>query len=139
MNNGMSTHQQQRNRYTYFDYKRRIVGDGVTTVPLDLELCPIRKIKTDNPKGDIRNYRLDGSGWQSFQDWYGSRSTPIQVVTSVEIHGVKCPLMVDTGDRPMVVGIGNTPEHIDTEDTFIEVDNEYSVMNAFDFLLSLLW
>ena len=42
-NNGISTYQQTRNGFSYFYCKRRVLHDGVSTVPLDLELCPVRK------------------------------------------------------------------------------------------------
>jgi hypothetical protein len=39
--NGISTYDQKRNGFSYFYCKRKVLADGVTTVPLDLELCPI--------------------------------------------------------------------------------------------------
>ncbi|CAC5391245.1 unnamed protein product [Mytilus coruscus] len=40
-NNVISTYQQSRNGFSYFYCKRRVMADGVSTVPLDLEMCPI--------------------------------------------------------------------------------------------------
>jgi len=42
-NNGISTYEQTKNGFSYFYCKRRVLDDGVSTVPLDLELCPIKK------------------------------------------------------------------------------------------------
>ena len=42
-NNGISTYEQYRNGFSYFYCKRRVLDDGVSTVPLDLELTPVRK------------------------------------------------------------------------------------------------
>lgn len=39
---GVETYEQKRNGFTYFYCKRKVLPDGVTTVPLDLELCPVR-------------------------------------------------------------------------------------------------
>lgn len=41
--NGIATYEQTRNGFSYFYCKRRVLDDEVSTVPLDLELCPIRK------------------------------------------------------------------------------------------------
>jgi hypothetical protein len=46
-NNGIATYQQKRNGFSYFYCKRRVLDDGVFTVPLDLELCPIKKEPMD--------------------------------------------------------------------------------------------
>jgi hypothetical protein len=46
-NNGIATYQQKRNGFAYFYCKRRVLDDGVSTVPLDLELCPIKKEPMD--------------------------------------------------------------------------------------------
>ena len=51
-NNGISTYEQIRNGFSNCYCKRRVLDDGVSTVPLDLELCPIRKgepMNEDNP------------------------------------------------------------------------------------------
>ena len=42
-NNGIATYQQRRNGFSCFYCKRRFLDDGVSTVPLDIELCPIKK------------------------------------------------------------------------------------------------
>jgi hypothetical protein len=49
-NNGIATYQQRRNGFSYFYCKRRVLDDGVSTVPLDLELCPIKKEPMDEEK-----------------------------------------------------------------------------------------
>ena len=41
--NTVYTYQQQRSVFSYFYCKRRVLDDGRTTVPLDLELCPQSK------------------------------------------------------------------------------------------------
>ena len=46
-NNGIATYQQERNGFSYFYCKRRVLDDGVCTVPLDLEMCPIKKESMD--------------------------------------------------------------------------------------------
>jgi len=46
-NNGIVTYQQKRNGFSYFYCKRRVLDDGVSTVPLDLELCPMKKEPMD--------------------------------------------------------------------------------------------
>lgn len=40
-NNGIATYEQTRNGFSYFYCKRKILSDGVSSVPLDLELCPV--------------------------------------------------------------------------------------------------
>jgi hypothetical protein len=37
----------EKNGFSYFYCKRRVLDDGVCTVPLDLELCPIKKESMD--------------------------------------------------------------------------------------------
>lgn len=41
--NGISTYKQSRKGFSYFYCKRRLLNDGVSIVPLDIELCPIKK------------------------------------------------------------------------------------------------
>ena len=43
----IATYQQKRNGFSYFYCKRRDLDDGVSTVPLDLELWPIKKEPMD--------------------------------------------------------------------------------------------
>ncbi|XP_071137847.1 uncharacterized protein [Mytilus edulis] len=40
-NNGIATYEQTRNGFSYFYCKRKLLSDGVSSVPLDLELCPV--------------------------------------------------------------------------------------------------
>ena len=46
-NNGIATYQQRRNGLSYFYCKKRVLDDDVSTAPLDLELCPIKKEPMD--------------------------------------------------------------------------------------------
>ena len=52
-NNGISTYQQTRNGFSYFYCKRRVLHDGVSTVPLDLELCPVRKYPREETQMEV--------------------------------------------------------------------------------------
>ncbi len=38
--NGICTYRQERTGFSYFYCKRRVLDDGIHTVPLDIELCP---------------------------------------------------------------------------------------------------
>jgi hypothetical protein len=42
-NNTVYTYTQERSGFSYFYCKRRVLDDGRTTVPLDLELCPSKE------------------------------------------------------------------------------------------------
>ncbi len=42
-NNGIYTYEQTRCGFSYFYCKRRVLDDGIHTVPLDLVMCPVRK------------------------------------------------------------------------------------------------
>lgn len=44
-NNSICTYRQVRNGFTYFYCKRKVLGDGISTEPLDLELCPLKSKK----------------------------------------------------------------------------------------------
>ena len=44
-NNKICTYRQKRNGFTYFYCKRKILSDGISTEPLDVELCPIKPTK----------------------------------------------------------------------------------------------
>ena len=44
-NNSVCTYRQKRNGFTYFYCKRKVLSDGSTTEPLDLELCPLKAKK----------------------------------------------------------------------------------------------
>lgn len=44
-NNSMYTYRQIRNGLTYFYCKRKVLNDGVSTEPLDFELCPVKSKK----------------------------------------------------------------------------------------------
>lgn len=41
-NNEICTYRQVRNGFTYFYCKRRVLSDGISTGPLDVELCPVK-------------------------------------------------------------------------------------------------
>lgn len=44
-NNKICTYRQKRNGFTYFYCKRKVLSDGISTEPLDVELCPIKPTK----------------------------------------------------------------------------------------------
>lgn len=41
-NNQICTYRQVRNGFSYFYCKRKVLSDGVSTEPLDIELCPVK-------------------------------------------------------------------------------------------------
>ena len=41
--NRIDIYEQARNGFSYFYCKRRVLDDGMSTIPLDLELCPAPK------------------------------------------------------------------------------------------------
>ena len=45
--NGIFTYEQERCGFSYLYCKRRVLENGMDTVPLDLELCPVRKQQED--------------------------------------------------------------------------------------------
>jgi len=51
-NNIIYTYEQTRNGFSYFYCKRRVLDDGMSTIPLDLELCPIPKETEENETED---------------------------------------------------------------------------------------
>ncbi|CAC5426653.1 unnamed protein product [Mytilus coruscus] len=53
--NGIYTYHQTRNGFSYFYCKRKELNDGMSTVPLDLELCPIPLEKDDEETSDDSN------------------------------------------------------------------------------------
>jgi hypothetical protein len=55
-NNGISTYQPKRNGFSYIYCKRRVLDDGVSTVPLDLGLCPIKKEPMDEEEHGSRRH-----------------------------------------------------------------------------------
>ena len=77
--NGISTYEQRRNGYSYFYCKRRVLNDGVSTVPLNIELCPIKKEE-----------EIDR------EDFMEEEHTPM------EIDSEETPLQLDDADRYFV-------------------------------------
>jgi hypothetical protein len=47
-NNGIYSYNQSRCGFSYFYCKRRVLEDGIHTVPLNIELCPVRKKDTQS-------------------------------------------------------------------------------------------
>ena len=45
--NGIFTYEQERCGFSYLYCKRKVLENGIDTVPLDLELCPARKQQTE--------------------------------------------------------------------------------------------
>lgn len=79
-NNGISTYEQTRNGFSYFYCKRRVLNDGVSTVPLNIELCPIRKGEIDR---------------EDFMDEEDEE-------TRMEISSEETPMQLDDVDRFLV-------------------------------------
>ena len=53
-NHRIYTYEQMRCGFSYFYCKRRVLDDGVHTVPLDITLCPVRsKSRSDESSGDF--------------------------------------------------------------------------------------
>ena len=50
--NGIFTYEQTRCGFSYFYCKRKVLENGIDTVPLDLELCPVRKQQTEQEVDD---------------------------------------------------------------------------------------
>ena len=53
-NNGIFTYEQERTGFSYFYCKRRVLDDGIHTVPLDITLCPLKPDKRA-PGNEERN------------------------------------------------------------------------------------
>ena len=51
-NNRIDTYEQTRNGFSCFYCKRKVLDDGMSTIPLDLELCPIPKEMEENDTED---------------------------------------------------------------------------------------
>lgn len=47
-NNQICTYRQVRNGFSYFYCKRKVLADGVSTEPLDIELCPLKPKMIDD-------------------------------------------------------------------------------------------
>ena len=57
-NNGVCTYRQMRNGFTYFYCKRKVLSDGVSTQPLDIELCPVKPPKDHETEIDDLDLQL---------------------------------------------------------------------------------
>ena len=51
-NNTVYTYKQQRKGFSYFYIKRRVLDDGIHTVPLDIVLCPYSTSDEASQQGD---------------------------------------------------------------------------------------
>ena len=76
-NNGIATYQQRRDGLSYVYCKRRVLDDGVSTVLLDLEVCPIKK----EPMGEEESMEVDDTE------------------TSMEVD---TPVVLDDNDRYLI-------------------------------------
>ena len=56
-NNTIYTYQQERSGFSYFYCKRKVLADGRTTVPLDLELCATKD--TEPMEVDVEPMEVD--------------------------------------------------------------------------------
>ena len=69
--NGIVTYEQTRCGFSYFYCKRRVLEDGVSTVPLDLELCPAKKSRKKSPWISTRKKNPWKSTWMITTDtWF---------------------------------------------------------------------
>ena len=48
--NQIFSYEQTKNGFPYFYCKRKVLADGINTVPLDIEPCPIRKEREEENK-----------------------------------------------------------------------------------------
>ena len=63
--NGIFTYEQERCGVSYLYCKRRVLENGIDTAPLDLELCPVRKQKTDEEVDDAYLFHLLATNFES--------------------------------------------------------------------------
>ena len=100
---GISTYEQRRNGFSYFYCKRRVLNDGVSTVPLNIELCPIQKGEID------REDFMDEEDEETRME-ISSEETPMQLdvmdeedeESRMEISSEETPMQLDDVDRFLV-------------------------------------
>ena len=63
--NGIFTYEQERCGFSYLYCKRKVLENGIDTVPLDLELCPVRKQQTEQEVDDAYLIHLLATNFES--------------------------------------------------------------------------
>ena len=63
--NGFFTYEQERCGFSYLYCKRKVLENGIDTVPLDLELCPARKQQTEQEVDDAYLIHLLATNFES--------------------------------------------------------------------------
>ena len=49
-NNAIFTYTQEKRGFSYFYCKRKVLDDGIHTIPLDITLCPIQRKEEEEEK-----------------------------------------------------------------------------------------
>ena len=63
--NGIFTYEQERCGFSYLYCKRKVLENGIDTVPLDLDLCPVRKQQTEQEVDDAYLIHLLATNFES--------------------------------------------------------------------------
>ena len=63
--NGIFTYEQERCGFSYLYCKRKVLENGIDTVPLDLELCPVGKQQTEQEVDDAYLIHLLATNFES--------------------------------------------------------------------------
>ena len=63
--NGIFTYEQERCGFSYLYCKRKVLDNGIDTVPLDLDLCPVRKQQTEQEVDDAYLIHLLATNFES--------------------------------------------------------------------------
>ena len=63
--NGIYTYEQERCGFSYLYCKRKVLENGIDTLPLDLELCPVRKQQTEQEVDDAYLINLLATNFES--------------------------------------------------------------------------
>ena len=63
--NGIFTYEQTRCGFSYFYCKRKVLENGMDTVPLDLELCPVKQRQNDSEVDDAYLVHLLATNFES--------------------------------------------------------------------------
>ena len=64
-NNGIFTYEQERCGFSYLYCIRKVLENGIETLPLDLELCPVRKQQTEQEVDDAYLIHLLATHFES--------------------------------------------------------------------------
>ena len=66
--NGIFTYEQERCGFSYLYCKRKVLKNGIDTVPLDLELCPVNRHQNDTEVDDAYLVHLLETNFESDND-----------------------------------------------------------------------